>query len=92
MLLFYLNRSLAVRVKSIRLYANEYQLAEISSNGFTIGALERELGLPLVFSTQELADPWVTLGPQSESTFHVRFSEQTPKRFFHAKEITDSLR
>jgi hypothetical protein len=92
MLLFHLNRSLAEKVRSFRLYANEYELAEISSNGFSIRDSERKPELPLFFSAEELADPWVTLGPQNESTFHVRFPEQTPKRFFHAKEVAHSLR
>jgi hypothetical protein len=89
MFLFYLNQKLGEKVKCIRNYANEYKLTEISTNGFNIEPA-RQPEIPVFFSEDELADRWVVLRPHQSSTFHVRFSEQTPKRFFHADEVADS--
>lgn len=89
--LFCLNRRLAEKVKAIHIYANEYKLTEISSSGFRIDTPSFKLPVPLFFSVEELADPWVGLRPEIASAFEIRFSEQTPRRFFHAGEVTDSL-
>src|ERR1039458_4940009 len=88
---FCLNRRLAEKVKAIHIYANEYKLTEISGKGFKIDTSSFKLPVPRLFSDEELADPWVELRPEIASNFHIRFSEQTPRRFFHANEITDSL-
>ena len=92
-LLFYLNRSLAEKVSSVQIYANEYKLKEIRRDGFRIENEFREkAGVSLVFSSEELADAWVTLGPLNESFFHIRFSDQTPKRFLSAEEVAGPSR
>jgi hypothetical protein len=90
MFIFSMNQTMAERVKTIHIYANEYKLAEISVDGFWIDQSAFDSAIPLPFNDSELADSWVRLRPRGESVFHVRFSEQTPKRFFHAREITDS--
>jgi hypothetical protein len=92
MFLFYLDRDLAMKVKAIHVYANAYKLMEISLDGFGIDNSTFNPKVPLLFSEEELADAWVRLRPKGSSTFHVQFSEQTPRRFFHANEVTDSLR
>jgi hypothetical protein len=91
MFLFCLNRTLAEKVRAIHIYANEYKLTEISVNGFRIDNSSFKSQVPLFFSDEELADPWVRLRPEMVSAFHIRFSQQTPKRFFRADEVTDSL-
>jgi hypothetical protein len=91
MFLFSLNRRLAEKVRAIHVYANEYKLTEIGVGGFTIDNSSFKTEVPLFFSDEELADPWVRLRPKNESSFHVRFSQQTPKRFFSADEVADSL-
>ena len=89
MFLFYLNRSLADKVNSIQIYANEYKLKEIRRDGFRVeNDFRGKKGVSLVFSDEELADAWVTLAPPDASTFRIRFSEQTPKRFLSAEEVT----
>jgi hypothetical protein len=92
MFLFHLNRSLAEKVSNIRIYANEYKLKEISRSGFSIEESKLKSEVSFLFSDEELADSWVTLRPPNESTFHIRFSEQTPKRIFHAEEVADAMR
>jgi hypothetical protein len=90
MFVFHLNRGLAEKVMGIRIYANEYKLSEIRRDAFRIED-SQPMDAPslLFFSDNELADPWITLGPQNESAFHIRFSEQTPKRIFSAQEVTE---
>jgi len=89
MFLFYLNRSLAEKVSSVQIYANEYKLKEIRRDGFRIeNEFRGKRGVSLVFTSEELADAWVTLGPLNESFFHIRFSDQTPKRSLSAEEVT----
>ena len=90
MFLFHLNRRLAEKVRSIRIYANEYVLNEIGASGFGVEPSVVEPEVALFFSDEELSDPWVTLRPQRESTFHIEFSEQTPKRSFPAEEAAGS--
>lgn len=90
MFLFWVNRGLAEKVKAIHIYANEYKLTDIGAEGFDIDNSSFETDLPYFFSAQELSDPWVRLRPKMASAFHIRFSEQTPKRFFHAVEVPDS--
>jgi hypothetical protein len=90
MFVLHLNRTLAEKLKAIKLYANEYKLMEISAEGFRFEDSSVDPTVPLSFSDEELADRWVILRPQGASCFLVHFSEQTPKRFFHADEVADS--
>lgn len=89
MFIFFINLGLAQKVKAIHIYANEYKLTEIGADGFYIDSSSFEPRVPLFFTDRELADPWVRLRPKKASAFHIRFSEQTPKRFFHAAEVPD---
>jgi hypothetical protein len=88
---FCLNRRLAEKVKVLHIYANEYKLTEISGCGFRIDTSSFKPPVPRFFSDEELADPWVELRPEIASSFQIRFSEQTPKRFFNASEVADSV-
>lgn len=90
MLIFFVNASLARRLKNIHIYANEYKLAEMSKAEFRIDESTFDPELPLVFTGAELADSWVRVRPAVSSAFHLRFSEQTPKRVFSARETSDS--
>jgi hypothetical protein len=90
MFIFFINEKLADKIKAIHVYANEYKLQEINSNEFTIDRTEFNPKIFLLFSGAELADRWVRIRPNRYSSFHVHFSEQTPKRFFDATETIDS--
>jgi hypothetical protein len=91
MFIFSLNRQLAVKVKAIRVYANEYKLAELRSEIFRLEEHDFERGDSFLFFTEEeLTDPWVRLGPQNASTFRIRLSEQTPKRIYSAAEVIEA--
>ena len=87
---FFLNRKLADKVKGIRVYANAYKLLEVDLSGFKIDDTLFEPEIPLLFTRDELDDPWVRLRPDRASAFDIRFSDQTPRRFFHADEVADS--
>lgn len=85
---FFLNQSLAEKLHSINIYANEYKVAEIPNGGFSIDRTPVKYYVPLLFSNSELADPWVRVRPSNySSAFHIYFSEHTPRRFFDAREI-----
>jgi hypothetical protein len=90
MFIFFISEKLADKIKAIHVYANEYKLQEINFNEFTIDRTGFDPKIPLLFSNAELADPWVRIRPINSSSFHVHFSEQTPKRFFDATETIDS--
>ena len=86
--IFFLNACLAKKLHTIKIYANEYKLAEIPNVGFKIDPTPVRYYVPLLFSDSELADPWVRVRPASlSSAFHISFSEHTPQRFFDAREI-----
>ena len=88
MFIFFLNQSLAEKLHSINVYANEYKVAEIPKAGFSTDRTPVKYYLPLLFSDSELADPWVRIRPANlSSAFHIRFSDHTPRRFFDAREI-----
>lgn len=90
MFIFFMDEKFAKKVKMIHLYANEYKLQEIDFNEFSIDRTEFDPEIPLFFSPPELSNKWVRIRPVKSSAFHVRFSEQTPKRFFDARETSDS--
>jgi hypothetical protein len=88
MFIFCLSASLAEKIHSIKIYANEYKVAEMPNGGFTIDRTPVKYHAPLLFSDSELADPWVRIRPANlSSAFHIRFSEHTPRRFIDAREI-----
>ena len=86
-----MNESLARKLKTLHVYSNEYKLMEISQNDFQIDTTAFEPSVPAVFTHAELADPWVRIRPNMASAFHLRVSEETPKRLFAPKQIQDSL-
>jgi hypothetical protein len=86
-LILELNRSLADKLKTIRIYANEYQLAQIARSICRIEQPHQQPEIPLIFSDEELSDSWVTVRPTEASAFHIRFAEQTPRRFFSPQEV-----
>jgi hypothetical protein len=91
MFILNLNRRLAEKVKAIRVYANEYKLAEFPREIFHIEQRDFARGNSLLFfSEEELLDPWVRVGPQNGSTFRIRLSEQTPRRIYGAAEVTEA--
>lgn len=82
MFLPFINKSLAEKVKAVYVYSNGYKLQEISSSSFYIDESEFNPLIPVIFSENELKDPWVRLRPKNSSTFKIKFFEETPKRMF----------
>ena len=91
MLLPLMNESLARKLKTVHVLANEYKLMEISQGDFQIDITAFEPNVPTVFTSEELADPWVRIRPKTASTFGLRFSEETPQRMFAPKQVQDTL-
>lgn len=58
-----LNRSLAGKLKAIHVYANGYKLKEIQREDFRIDATAFDSKVPVEFTEDELADPWVRIRP-----------------------------
>lgn len=86
-----MNESLARKLKTVHVFANEYKLMEISEKDLQIDTTAFEPNVPVVFTSDELADPWVRIRPNMSSTFHLRFSEETPQRRFAPNQVKDSL-
>jgi hypothetical protein len=86
-----LNSSLADRLKTIHVYANGYKLQEIGKGDFSIDATPFDADIPLEFTQDELADPWVRIRPRGSSTFEISFSRHTPRRLFTSPQTPDSL-
>ena len=82
-----LNQSLFEKLETIRVFANEYKVAEFSKDAFQAEPPYGPLNLPIVFSKEELADPWVIVRKRGASTFQISFSETTPTRFFSPIDI-----
>lgn len=85
------NKSLAEKVKAIHIYSNGYKLQEISGSDFNVDKSEFDPNIPVVFSEDELTDPWVRVRPNGASAFHVRFFEETPKRMYVPSQVVNSL-
>jgi hypothetical protein len=92
MIVFFLNRKLAERVCNITIYSNEYKLKEINGSDISAEHPRQEPEIPLLFTDEELADPWVIVRPKNATFFTVDFSDQTPRRYFHADEVSDTRR
>lgn len=86
-----LNRGLAEKVSRIHVFANEYKLLEIPRNDVVLDNTLRPSRIPMDFSDTELRDPWVYIRPARSTMFMLRFSEQTPHRFFAPRETENSL-
>lgn len=86
------NRSLAGKLKAIHVYANGYKLKEIQREDFSIDATAFDPKVPVEFTEDELADPWVRIRPSEfASNFSLEFYGQTPKKLFLSRETIDSL-
>jgi len=77
-----LNKSLAEKVRSIYMYSSGYKLQETQKAEFYVDTTSFAPKIPVEFSDEELSDPWVRIRPKNDSTFHMRFFEETPKRMF----------
>ena len=86
-----LNESLAEKIKAIHVFSNEYKLQEIAKVDFSIDTDSFNSELPVEFTEDELADPWVRVRPVNASAFRFSFSEQTPKRLFSPSQTPNSL-
>lgn len=89
MLMPILNKSLAEKLKRIRVFANGYILLDIEKNGFIVDSSEFSLDLDESFSKDELSDPWVRVRPAIfSSAFHLSFMDSVPVRTFKSKKST----
>lgn len=91
MFLPFMNESLARKLKTLHVFANEYKLMEISKEDLHIDTTTFEPDVPVAFTSDELTDPWVRIRPIISSTFDLRFSEETPQRRFAPNQVKDSL-
>ena len=83
-----LNQSLAEKLHSIEVFANGYKLADIGASAFHIDGSPLQGAAPGTFTAVELSDPWVRVRPSSgDSTFHLRFTSQTPRRIYEYTEM-----
>lgn len=86
------NRRLAEMVARIHVYANSYKLLEVPKPDFSFDDKLLPTQCPVDFSDSELSDSWVYIRPNDSTMFMIRFSEQTPHRFYSPRETVDSLR
>lgn len=87
-----LNKSLAEKLESIRIYANGYMLLDLKKTSFGIDDSEFDLELDGAFSEDELSDPWVRIRPTEFcSAFNLSFTENVPVRMFKSKKVTLEL-
>jgi len=85
----FLNRSLAEKLATVRVLANEYELASYARKELRIDEPYANFGIPMCFTEEELADTWVRV-MHDLSPFRISFSDTTPRRRFSAVEISDS--
>jgi hypothetical protein len=92
MLMPILNRSLASKLDSIRIFANGYVLLDLQKRAFSIDNSEFNLDLGEVFSVDELSDPWVRIRPADiSSAFELSLADNVPVRLFKSKKATTEL-
>lgn len=84
----FVNRSLAEKIVNIQVFANAYKLAEYGPDDFRIDAPTAGFKTGLVFTEQELADPWARIMSSRESGFRFRFDQETPSRFYTPRETS----
>lgn len=94
---FFVNKSLADKIVSIRIYANGYKLGEFSKGDFSIDNTDiddvapegRSFSdeFPVKFDEKELKDRWVRIRPGFGSVFEISFSSATPQRMSMPVEI-----
>ncbi len=88
--ILFLNQSLASKLKSIHVLANEYKLLEIEQDTFRVDDSAFALNLPVSFDATELNDPWVRVRPVMSSTFHFDFAYHTPRRMFALSQVPNT--
>jgi hypothetical protein len=81
-----LNKALAAKIVNIQVFADAYKLAEYRQGEFWVDGSPHDFKVGLVFTGQELSDPWVRIRPKRQSAFDFRFSEETPTRFYTPRE------
>lgn len=91
MLLPFVNRSFAEKIKAIHIYSNGYKLQEITESDINIDTTEIDPNFPALFDDSELSDQWVRVRPKGSSTYHMRFFERTPMRVFVSSQVENSL-
>ncbi|MEB2282377.1 hypothetical protein LAV73_20715 [Lysinibacillus xylanilyticus] len=91
MFLTFVNKSLADKIKTIHVYSNGYKLQEINNSEFYIDETKFTPDLPVIFTEDELCDPWVRIRPKGSSVFNIRFFQETPKRMFLPSQTINSL-
>ncbi|MFO1520452.1 MAG: hypothetical protein U1G05_00060 [Kiritimatiellia bacterium] len=85
-----LNKSLAEKLMCIEVFANEYKLAHIGLEDFTIDSSKFKVKMSQAFSPDELSDPWVRIRPSGGfSAFQLRFTSNTPRRLFEHQETPE---
>jgi hypothetical protein len=83
----FMNKALAEKIETMRLFANDYKVAEFTREAFRIEDASSTFAVPMVFTVDELADRWTIIRPRDASLFHVDFAEQTPRRFYSASQV-----
>lgn len=92
MLLPFCNKTLAEKVKAIRIYSNGYKIKELGPRDIEIDLTEFDPEIPVDFSEDELKDLWVRIRPAGGySSFNIEFFDETPKRMFMPKQTENSL-
>jgi hypothetical protein len=69
-------------------YANGYLLQQTTLPRFKIDPDPFNPDIPVQFTAEELADPWVRIRPERASDFSISFSDETPRRLFASKQLT----
>ncbi len=85
-----LNKSLALKTQSISVYANGYKLHEVP--GTRLCRNDRDSTIPtplLLYTEEELCDPWVCLHPDNATAFCLSFFDQTPVRTISYREVSN---
>jgi hypothetical protein len=87
MFVLYANRSLAEKIGSLQVFGNSYKLMDIDKTAIRPEFMAKPPNLPVSFTEDELADPWMVLRPDMASTFQFNFSENLPVRFYDPKQV-----
>lgn len=83
---FFVNKSLAEKIKSITITANEYKIWFSPLENLSFDKPYKEVKTPWHFTDNELSDKWVRIMP-SGGVGNFMFSDMTPVRFYDAKNL-----
>lgn len=87
-LIFHANRSLAEKIESIQIFANDYKIMDIQRRDFLIDSSGETPDVQVPFSEQELKDEWVAIRPANgNSTFVISFAAESPVRLFSSQQV-----